>query len=249
MLASLILSSRSDSAKHQILTHELASSALVVAGIEIGELRVRIELLPDEPALFVEGAGGDALRAVGVVLDPGKLRGCIDTGGRLEDQHIARELTRVAGEIRALDEERRRLIGGYATEQIAGEAYIAANRALDTELDRLTREKAELVAALRSSQHEDFVDASIRHFFASARARFQACADFDAKREFLLGHVERVIYNRYKVTIVGSVPVQSASGETKLPFRIEGEIDREGGALTAENDVSGRWAVESSAGA
>ena len=46
------------------------------------------------------------------------------------------------------------------------------------------------------------------------------------KREFLLGHVERVIYNRYKVRIAGSVPVQSASGETKLRFRIEGEIDR-----------------------
>jgi hypothetical protein len=27
------------------------------------------------------------------------------------------------------------------------------------------------------------------------------------------------------VTIVGSVPVQSASGDTKLPFRIEGKID------------------------
>jgi hypothetical protein len=49
--------------------------------------------------------------------------------------------------------------------------------------------------------------------------------DFDANREFLLGHVERVIYNRYKVAIVGSVPVQSAWGPTKLQFRIEGEID------------------------
>jgi hypothetical protein len=109
---------------------------------------------------------------------------------------------------------------------MAGEAYIAANRALDRDLERLTREKVELVAALQSSQHEDFVDASIRQFCASARARFQAGADFDAKREFLLGHVERVIYNRYKVTIVGSVPVQSALGQTKLQFRIQGEIDQ-----------------------
>jgi hypothetical protein len=66
-----------------------------------------------------------------------------------------------------------------------------------------------------------------REFCASARARFEACADFDAKRRFLLNHIERVIYNRYKVTIAGSVPVQSASGETKLQFRIEGEIDRD----------------------
>jgi site-specific DNA recombinase len=32
-----------------------------------------------------------------IMLDPGKLRGCIDTGGRLDDQSIARELARVAG--------------------------------------------------------------------------------------------------------------------------------------------------------
>jgi hypothetical protein len=34
---------------------------------------------------------------------------------------------------------------------MAGEAYIAANRALDRDLERLTREKAELVAALAIS--------------------------------------------------------------------------------------------------
>jgi hypothetical protein len=68
--------------------------------------------------------------------------------------------------------------------------------------------------------------AAIRQFCASASARLQACADFDAKREFLVGPIERVIYNRYKVTIVGSIPVQSTSGDTKLLFRIEGEIDK-----------------------
>jgi hypothetical protein len=160
------------------------------------------------------------------MLDPAKLRGCIDTGGRSDDRHIARELARVAGKIRALDEERRRLINRYAAEEMAGEEYITANRALDRNLERLTREKAERVAALQSPLNEDFVDASIRTFCASARARFEACADSDAKRQFLLDHVERVIYNRYQVTVAGSVPVQSASGETKLPFRIEGEIDR-----------------------
>jgi hypothetical protein len=108
---------------------------------------------------------------------------------------------------------------------MAGEEYISANRALDRDLERLTREKAELAAASRSPLQEDFVDASIRQFCASAKARFQACADFDAPREFLVDHIERVIYKRYKITIAGSVPVQSASGETKLPFPIKGEID------------------------
>jgi hypothetical protein len=107
---------------------------------------------------------------------------------------------------------------------MTGEAYIAANRALDSDLERLTRDKAGLVAAMRSMRI-----VWTRAYGSSASAResaFQACADFDAKRQFLVRHVERVIYNRYKVTVVDSVPVQSASGETKLQFRIEGEIDQ-----------------------
>ena len=69
------------------------------------------------------------------------------------------------------------------------------------------------------------MDASIRQFCATARALLEACSDFDANRRFLVDHVERVIYDRYNVTIVGAVPVRTESGESKLPFRIEGKID------------------------
>jgi hypothetical protein len=51
------------------------------------------------------------------------------------------------------------------------------------------------------------------------------CSDVDANRQFLLAHVEQVIYNRCEVTIVGSSPVRTESGETNLPFRIGGKID------------------------
>jgi hypothetical protein len=70
------------------------------------------------------------------------------------------------------------------------------------------------------------VDASTRQFCANANARFQTCGDFDARRQFLLDHVELVIYSRYKVTVVGFVPVQTASGQAKLQFRIRAEIDK-----------------------
>jgi hypothetical protein len=59
----------------------------------------------------------------------------------------------------------------------------------------------------------------------SSQAIPEESGDFDAKREFLLGQVERVIYNRYEVALVGSVPVQAALEETRLQFRIESEID------------------------
>jgi site-specific DNA recombinase len=161
-----------------------------------------------------------------VMLDPARLRRCIDGGEGMDDERIARELARIAGQIKVLDDERRRIIDLYAAEKMAGDEYITANRTLDKDLERLIRTKADLAAALRSSQHEQFVDASIRQFCASACARFQASTDFDTKRQFLVGHIEPVIYDRYKVTITGSVPMQSTSGETKLQFRIKGEIDK-----------------------
>jgi hypothetical protein len=136
------------------------------------------------------------------------------------------------GSSHALEEERRSAINRYAVagklgaaQEVSGEQYIAANRALDRDQERLIREKAETVAALRSPQQEDFVDASLRQFCAAAHARWQGCTDDEATRQFMVGHVDRVIYNRYQVAVAGFVPVQSASGETKLRFRIEGEIN------------------------
>jgi site-specific DNA recombinase len=190
---------------------------------------------------ILEGKVFELIREI--MLDPAKLRSCIATGGPLDEQSIARELARVIEEISELNEERRQLIGRYASEQMAGDEYISANRALDGDLERLTREKVGLVAALRSPQHEDFIDASVRQFCANTRARFQACTDFEAERQFLVGHIERIVYNRYKVTVVGSVPMQSASEETKLQFRIEGEIDQKAvrsGTRTIRLE-DGRW--------
>jgi hypothetical protein len=89
----------------------------------------------------------------------------------------------------------------------------------------LLLEKSKLAAALRSPAHEDFVDACVRQFCANAKARLQACTHEDDKRSFLLDHVERVIYDHYEVTLLGSVPLHTAVGSTKLPFRIVGTIN------------------------
>jgi hypothetical protein len=159
------------------------------------------------------------------MLDPGKLRGCVQSAAGMDDRSTARELTSVARKIGALDHARRELIDRYAADQITNDEYIAGNRALDEKLRRLVRTKAKLAAASRSAHHEDFVDASVRQFCATAKARLQACGDFDANRQFLVDHVERVTYNRYDIIIAGSIPVRTDSGETKLPFRIAGKVD------------------------
>jgi hypothetical protein len=78
----------------------------------------------------------------------------------------------------------------------------------------------------------DAVGASVRYFCETARARLENCHDFESKRQFLADYVARVVYNRYKVTVRGSVPIMRKAGvgqdqsstAATLEFRIEGEI-------------------------
>jgi hypothetical protein len=91
---------------------------------------------------------------------------------------------------------------------------------------------------LRSPQHEDLLDASIRQFCANASARFSTCLDFDSTRQFLIDHIEHVIYRGYKVIVTGTVPVQAASGPTNVEFRIAGDIDKDQVRRNAQRKIA-----------
>jgi hypothetical protein len=73
---------------------------------------------------------------------------------------------------------------------------------------------------------------SIRQFCDGARVRFEHCTTFDDKRQFLDKHVERIIYDRYRVTVIGSVPIKTQLSNSreiemrKLAFCLRGEIDK-----------------------
>jgi site-specific DNA recombinase len=181
------------------------------------------------------------------MIDPGKLRACIaesttETGGATKALH------RIAKKIGDLDDQRRQLNYRYAADELAGDVFITASRALDEKLDRLMLEKSKLAGALRSSAHEDFVDACVRQFCANAKAWLQACTDEDAKRSFLLDHVERVIYDHYEVTLIGSVPLPTAVGSPKLPFRIVGTINIKKVRSEAQRKAAlQQWHVETAA--
>jgi hypothetical protein len=74
------------------------------------------------------------------------------------------------------------------------------------------------------------LDDAIRQFCDRTAMRLERCTDFDSKRQFLADHIEKIIYHRDKVTLIGCVPItlkeaQSITGST-LPFHIEGQIDR-----------------------
>ena len=64
------------------------------------------------------------------------------------------------------------------------------------------------------------MQASVRHFCATARARFEGCTDLDATRQFLRDHIQAIIFDHGSIAIVGTI------AEAQLPFRIEDQIDR-----------------------
>jgi site-specific DNA recombinase len=110
------------------------------------------------------------------MLGPEKLARCIEGGGT--DGSAARELCRIAEVINALTERRRRIFDAYAKEQMTAENYIAMSRAIDEGIVRLRREKEGILSASRQAGEAKSVTASVRQFSATARARFEACADF-----------------------------------------------------------------------
>lgn len=123
------------------------------------------------------------------------------------------------------------LLRGLAECSKGGAGFSSYHRYVGKELDVLRHKKAEFVQGL-PLLHKESVEFSIRQFCDIARMRFERCATFDDKRQFLVDHVERVIYDRYRVTVIGSVPIKMQFGNSqeietrKLAFCLRGEIDR-----------------------
>jgi hypothetical protein len=137
----------------------------------------------------------------------------------------------LARKIQAAEERKRQLIDLYASGHLAEAAYVDANISLDQELHELKSKKTEFVGGL-PLLHKESIEPSIWQFCDIARVRFERCATFDDKRQFLVDYVERVIYDRYRVTVIGSVPIKMHFGNSqeietrKIAFCLRGEIDQ-----------------------
>jgi site-specific DNA recombinase len=167
-----------------------------------------------------------------VMVDPRKLRACFKFTALPDSadwQEVRRQLARITARIEEIGTERRRMFELYASDELTREAYINRNIALDKELDQLKQKKAAVTEAQPTSGFEELDDA-IRQFCDRAATRLERCTDFDTRRQFLVDHIEKIIYLRDKVTLIGCVPIelkhaQSITGST-LQFHIEGQINR-----------------------
>jgi HlyD family secretion protein len=140
------------------------------------------------------------------MLDPEKLTRCIEGAGG--DITTAAQLSRIAKAIDGMNDNRRRIYDAYAKEDLSAAEYIEASRAIDEDIVKLRRKKEAVQAASRQAGQANSITASIRHYCATARARFEACADLDDKRAFLHDYVERITFDHGKITVLGSLPLE-----------------------------------------
>ena len=168
------------------------------------------------------------------MLNPVTLRGHMEAlkrGAKRDDSKIAQSLMAIARKIQEAEERKRQLIDLYASGHLAEAAYVDANISLDQELHELKSKKAEFVGGL-PLLHTESIEQSIWQFCSIARVRFERCTRFDDKQQFLADFVERVVYDRYRVTVIGSVPIKMQFGNSqkievrKLSFCLRGEIDK-----------------------
>jgi hypothetical protein len=77
---------------------------------------------------------------------------------------------------------------------------------------RQLEHEAKLVERCRNPEVATILETGIRAFCEDAKAAFNASSDPDARRAFLAGRIERVIYRKHQVTLVGAVPLPSMDG-------------------------------------
>ncbi len=166
-----------------------------------------------------------------VMLDPAKLRACMDffrEDARAAELRLENELKAISGRLEALHEQKRRIIDLYASGDLSRDGYVAKNRELDGMIETLNARNEELADNTALLSKTGAIDTAIAQYCEGARMRFSRCSDPASLRQFMLHYVEKVVHLNGKVSLHGRVPVKYEQGDNMetnaLPFCIESEI-------------------------
>ena len=170
-----------------------------------------------------------------VMLDPAKLRECMDffkDDAQVAKRRLERRLKAIERRIQKVREEKTRIIDIYASGDLSRDAYVAKSLHYDTEMTELTDKQNDLVQRMPLLHNTEAVEVAMTEYCGRAKARFERCDDFATKRQFLLDHIEKVVFWNDNVTVHGSVPIlqklrhgEADPGDaTRISFCIESRI-------------------------
>ncbi len=164
---------------------------------------------------------------VEIMLDPIKLRTHMEIfKTNRPHPRMEKQLLKVEKSIYSHEEKKRRIMDIYADGKLPKEAYVAKSREIDNTIGSLTAERISIMEQMPLFRKTKFVDLAIQQFCESAKLRYKQCNDFEAKRQFLIDYVDKIIYMNDRLTVQGFVPVTvtqhgKESETSRVEFRIE----------------------------
>lgn len=107
-----------------------------------------------------------------------------------------------------MHDAKKRMLGLYTDGELDRDIYVKKNIECDYEINQLKNDRIELLKQIPLLHKKDLIDTSIKQFCETVRVRLEKCDDFEAKRQFLLDYVDKIVYWNEKVELHGSVPVK-----------------------------------------
>jgi hypothetical protein len=133
-----------------------------------------------------------------IMLDPEKLKECMDffkETTRAAHLKLTQDLRAIDRHMQDADEAKHRIVDVYASGDLERDAYVERSLAYDQELNALRRQRSELIKKIPLLHKAEAVDVSITQYCSAANVRFRNCVDFPSKRQFLLDHIDKVVFS------------------------------------------------------
>lgn len=147
---------------------------------------------------------------------------------RVSHFNLERRLKAMELRIEELGEQKKQLLDLYASGKITRTEYAERCRKRDDMIRKIKARRTGAIGRMPTLHMRNVVDEGVRQFSASVRRGLMGFKDDVSSRQFIKSHIEKVVYHDTKVTLLGSVPMSAdeLSDADKIPFRIEGEIQR-----------------------
>jgi DNA invertase Pin-like site-specific DNA recombinase len=168
--------------------------------------------------------------------DPFKLRARLEYASkedRVVERQIEAQLKAIDSRIERLGHEKKRMLDLYAVGDLDRDVYARRCLRYDHQISGAKAQRDELMARIPILRNQ-MIDVSVRQYVEALRAHLEDAIDFDRRRQFLLDHVDRVVYANDHVALHGALPVnvparagpEQPSDRSKIGFCIEGTLDR-----------------------
>lgn len=138
---------------------------------------------------------------------------------------IPLKIYRLQKQITDIEDDKLKLVDKYVSGAMSQEAYVTENSEQDKRLTKFKNKLNTLQAKTSLLHNRILVETSVQKFCDSIKAQIDRNKTFDAKRQFLIKHIDKVVYNKYRVVLHGSVPILHQGKSDELPFTIHGVID------------------------